>query len=197
MIHFTEKEVICMQDSPAVFIYGKVRQPPELMHYGIKGQRWGVRRFQNENGSYTAEGKERYGRGSGDGKTGGIKKGNKDPGARENWKAKDVSKLSDEELRKRNNRLQAEQNYKNSLTPQWKKTAKQWGSEALKAVLVTTATTLLADAIKNTVRNDVNKKVKDVIKNASKVAISALKASKKKAASYEAARIMREEINKR
>ncbi len=31
-----------------------------LTHYGIKGQRWGIRRFQYENGSYTPEGKERY-----------------------------------------------------------------------------------------------------------------------------------------
>lgn len=35
-----------------------------LAHYGIKGQKWGVRRFQYENGSYTPEGKERYGRNS-------------------------------------------------------------------------------------------------------------------------------------
>ena len=34
-----------------------------LAHYGIKGQRWGERRFQNEDGSYTAAGKERYKRG--------------------------------------------------------------------------------------------------------------------------------------
>lgn len=31
-----------------------------LMHYGIKGQRWGIRRFQNEDGTLTAEGKARY-----------------------------------------------------------------------------------------------------------------------------------------
>lgn len=31
-----------------------------LAHYGIKGQKWGVRRFQNEDGSYTAEGRKRY-----------------------------------------------------------------------------------------------------------------------------------------
>lgn len=31
-----------------------------LMHYDIKGQRWGVRRFQNEDGTYTQAGKERY-----------------------------------------------------------------------------------------------------------------------------------------
>lgn len=31
-----------------------------LAHYGIKGQRWGIRRFQNEDGTLTAEGKKRY-----------------------------------------------------------------------------------------------------------------------------------------
>lgn len=31
----------------------------ELYHYGIKGQKWGVRRFQNEDGSYTTAGKMR------------------------------------------------------------------------------------------------------------------------------------------
>ena len=32
-----------------------------LEHHGIKGQKWGVRRFQNEDGSYTSSGKKRYG----------------------------------------------------------------------------------------------------------------------------------------
>lgn len=30
-----------------------------LMHHGIKGQKWGVRRFQNKDGTWTKEGKER------------------------------------------------------------------------------------------------------------------------------------------
>lgn len=34
----------------------------EIEHHGILGQKWGVRRFQNEDGSYTHEGKIRYGR---------------------------------------------------------------------------------------------------------------------------------------
>jgi len=33
----------------------------ELYHHGIKGQRWGVRRYQNEDGSLTTLGKMRYG----------------------------------------------------------------------------------------------------------------------------------------
>lgn len=32
-----------------------------LMHHGIKGQKWGVRRYQNEDGSLTEAGKARYG----------------------------------------------------------------------------------------------------------------------------------------
>ena len=35
----------------------------ELYHHGIKGQKWGVRRFQNSDGSLTNAGKSRYGRG--------------------------------------------------------------------------------------------------------------------------------------
>lgn len=31
-----------------------------IAHHGIKGQKWGVRRFQNEDGSLTKAGKERY-----------------------------------------------------------------------------------------------------------------------------------------
>lgn len=31
-----------------------------LSHHGIKGQKWGIRRFQNQDGSLTSEGKVRY-----------------------------------------------------------------------------------------------------------------------------------------
>lgn len=34
-----------------------------LAHHGIKGQKWGVRRFQNEDRTLTEEGKERYSKG--------------------------------------------------------------------------------------------------------------------------------------
>lgn len=32
----------------------------ELMHWGIKGMKWGVRRYQNKDGSLTPAGKKRY-----------------------------------------------------------------------------------------------------------------------------------------
>lgn len=37
-------------------------KPNELYHYGKKGQKWGVRRYQNADGTLTEAGKKRYGR---------------------------------------------------------------------------------------------------------------------------------------
>ena len=31
-----------------------------LEHHGVKGQKWGIRRYQNEDGTLTDEGKKRY-----------------------------------------------------------------------------------------------------------------------------------------
>lgn len=42
-----------------MIIYNKDEKTGELYHYGIKGQKWGVRRYQNEDGSYTSEGLKR------------------------------------------------------------------------------------------------------------------------------------------
>ena len=33
----------------------------EMYHYGTKGQKWGLRRYQNKDGSLTPAGKEHYG----------------------------------------------------------------------------------------------------------------------------------------
>ena len=38
-----------------------INKPDELTHHGVKGQRWGVRRYQNKDGSLTPAGKKRYG----------------------------------------------------------------------------------------------------------------------------------------
>jgi hypothetical protein len=39
-----------------------MRQLDYIAHHGILGQKWGVRRFQNKDGTLTAEGKNRYGK---------------------------------------------------------------------------------------------------------------------------------------
>lgn len=40
--------------------YNKIPSSDELCHHGILGQKWGVRRYQNPDGSLTPEGKKRY-----------------------------------------------------------------------------------------------------------------------------------------
>ena len=40
----------------------------DLYHHGVKGQKWGVRRYQNKDGTLTAKGKAHYSE-SGDSET--------------------------------------------------------------------------------------------------------------------------------
>lgn len=78
----------------------------ELYHWGIKGMKWGVRRYQNKNGTLTAAGKKHY---SGDGNAGEdaeqVEYAPKRTG-------KDASAYTDEELRARISRMQMEDQYR-------------------------------------------------------------------------------------
>ena len=78
----------------------------ELYHWGIKGMKWGVRRYQNKNGTLTAAGKKHY---SGDGNAGDDAEQVEYAPKRSGKKAEDYS---DEELRARINRLQMEKQYR-------------------------------------------------------------------------------------
>ena len=109
----------------------------EIKHHGIKGQKWGVRRYQNEDGSLTAKGKQRYGTkenfekqypedkkktlgkvSSTIKKTGGAVDKLKNVNDKQIQKTnearikKDVSQMSDQELQKVVNRLNMEERYK-------------------------------------------------------------------------------------
>lgn len=44
-------------------MYSNYFYSPYLYHHGIKGQKWGVRRYQNPDGSLTGVGRNRYGTG--------------------------------------------------------------------------------------------------------------------------------------
>lgn len=49
-----------MANTYILFSNGAFISSDELYHHGIKGQKWGVRRYQNLDGSLTAKGRERY-----------------------------------------------------------------------------------------------------------------------------------------
>lgn len=81
-----------------------------LIHSGIRGQKWGIRRFQNKDGTWTAEGKKR--RAVKEGYSGKPDKKSKDETKKEKI---EISKMSDDELRSRINRMQLEEQYKQYL----------------------------------------------------------------------------------
>lgn len=111
----------------------------ELYHYGIKGMRWGVRRFQNKDGSYTAKGKKRY--------------SSKNEPEHDDYKkahsGKSVKTMSDAELRSRLNRLQMEQQY-SRLSKTDVNRGKEFLSKSMKmATGVATATTTVVTLYNN------------------------------------------------
>ena len=99
----------------------------ELTHYGIKGQKWGVRRYQKSDGSLTPEGEKRYGskeelQSLRDNKkqVDAVKKGIEGVQNKRNEQAKkanagkiknDLENMSDDELRAIVNRLNMEERY--------------------------------------------------------------------------------------
>lgn len=70
----------------------------ELQHHGILGMKWGIRRFQNADGSLTSAGEKRYNK-----KAASEKKKAKS--------TKNPKKMTDAELKERINRLQLEKQY--------------------------------------------------------------------------------------
>lgn len=73
----------------------------ELNHHGILGQKWGVRRFQNEDGSYTEAGKRRR---RSDSYSDDYKQ-------YKMLKKKNYKSMSNKELQDYNNRARLEQEY--------------------------------------------------------------------------------------
>lgn len=96
----------------------------ELLHYGILGMKWGIRRYQNYDGTLTSAGKKRYG-GDGDGdgdSVGVITKGENDggsvsPDSSQARSVKPVSEMSDDELRAFLNRADMERRYNEIINP--------------------------------------------------------------------------------
>lgn len=97
-------------------------QHGELYHAGIKGMKWGIRRYQNKDGTLTPAGKQRY------------RDYSDDALAAEKIRNKKVSQMSNAELKKLNERQNLEKNYSNLN----KNAAQKGFSYVATAALVTT-----------------------------------------------------------
>lgn len=81
----------------------------DLYHHGILGMKWGVRRYQNKDGSLTAAGRRRLT--NADKERATFFKNKKSKAEEETSKAKSVKEMSDTELREKTNRMRLENDY--------------------------------------------------------------------------------------
>lgn len=115
-----------------------------LYHHGIKGQKWGVRRYQNKDGTLTAAGKKREQK-----MNDKLKSANKElkklRAENESLKktssttSNSINELSDDELRKRINRLNMEKQYAemyNQVHPRKPNPGKEFAVRMLRETVV-------------------------------------------------------------
>lgn len=123
-----------------------IHRADELYHYGIRGMKWGVRRYQNVDGTLTDRGKKRYN------------------------KKEDYKSMSDDELRARVKRLELERQYNSLNQPKGAKALRNISratSGINRIVTQTNAYDDLTDDVPRTKRQEAEQKQKNKERNAS------------------------------
>lgn len=104
----------------------------DLQHHGIKGQKWGVRRFQNSDGSLTAAGRKRYSTDDYKNTLDKVKQADKtlntvkkaineaDAKSYEKKVKYELSKMSDKELQQAVSRLNMEERYSQVMNQRYR-----------------------------------------------------------------------------
>lgn len=106
-----------------------------LAHHGVLGQKWGVRRYQNEDGSLTSLGKKRRENANSLTRNAGIRNSDVLKKARK----EDINSLSTAELKSYNDRLSAENNFINLTSGSIKK-GRDWTDSTAKTIVTSIVT---------------------------------------------------------
>ena len=139
-----------------------------IYHHGTKGMKWGIRRYQNKDGSLTALGRKREKEMSDKLKSNkkeieALKKENETlKKTVQSTRPKATSEMSDAELRDRVNRLNMEQQYKqyvSNLYPETKSRGERFVNKVVNDVLIPAA----IDVGKNTVKTMLSNAVKGAL----------------------------------
>lgn len=117
-----------------------------ICHFGIKGMKWGIRRYQNKDGSLTSAGKKRYGDSSSN---------------------DEIKDLTDQELRDRINRLNLERQYRDLTTPSGQKQTNK-GKQFVTSVLETSGKNIATQLVTYGIGMAINKIFKANIVNPKK-----------------------------
>lgn len=134
----------------------------ELMHHGILGMHWGIRRFQNKDGSLTVAGRKRvdkldfeYQRLTGQKLT--KKKSSADVKKTESKpKSKSISEMTNEEIQAKITRITLEKNLK-SLTPKEISAGERFTKKVMNDVITPAATDIGKQLAKSMFADGVNK----------------------------------------
>lgn len=129
----------------------------QLYHHGIKGMKWGVRRFQKKDGSLTSAGRKRYGDGpDNDSDSESVSEKPKASSSK-----KSVKEMTDAELNAAVNRLRLEQQYK-QLSPEKVSLGKKFVDSLQKDVLIPAAKEAGKNVVKNLMEEELKKSVKKI-----------------------------------